>query len=150
MDIESIKTLLELVEGTDINELEYEDEAMRIAVRRGAAPSAPAFVAPMAAANVGVAAAAPAAGGAAGAPAISGKTINSPFVGTFYRAPSPDAAPFTDVGQRVTTGQTLCIVEAMKLMNEIEAEVSGTITRILVENAQPVEFGQALFVIDPD
>jgi len=148
MDIESIKALLELVEGTDINELEYEDEAMRVAVRRGAAPSAPAFVAPMAAANVGAPAAAPAA--AAAAPAISGKTINSPFIGTFYRASAPDAAPFTDVGQRVSVGQTLCIVEAMKLMNEIEAEVSGTITRILVENAQPVEFGQALFVIDPD
>lgn len=148
MDIDSIKALLDLVEGTDVSELEYEDEGLRIAVRRGAPAGAPAFVAPMApmaAANVAAPAAAPA------GPAIaSGKTINSPFIGTFYRSPSPDSAPFTDIGQRVTAGQTLCIVEAMKLMNEIEAEVSGTVRQILVENGQPVEFGQALFVIDPD
>ncbi|MCO4770329.1 MAG: acetyl-CoA carboxylase biotin carboxyl carrier protein [Deltaproteobacteria bacterium] len=147
MDIDSVKALLELVEGTDISELEYEDEGLRIAVRRGAPPAAAAYVAPMAMPQPG---AAPAAAGAPAPAAHGGKTINSPFIGTFYRSPAPDAAPFTDVGQRVTTGQTLCIVEAMKLMNEIEAEVSGTVRQILVENGQVVEFSQALFVIDPD
>ena len=82
-------------------------------------------------------------------PARVGTVILSPFVGTFYRAPAPDAAPFADIGQRVTKGQTLCIVEAMKLMNEIESEVDGVVREILVENAQPVEFGQELFVIAP-
>ncbi len=79
-----------------------------------------------------------------------GNLITSPFVGTFYRAPAPDAAPFAEVGQRVEKGQTLCIVEAMKLMNEIEADVSGTVKSIFVENAQPVEFGQKLFSIQAD
>jgi acetyl-CoA carboxylase biotin carboxyl carrier protein len=75
--------------------------------------------------------------------------VTSPFVGTFYRAPAPDTPSFVEVGQRVEKGQTMCIVEAMKLMNEIEADVSGTVKSILVENAQPVEFGQKLFVIQP-
>ena len=80
----------------------------------------------------------------------SGHVMTSPFVGTFYRAPAPDDPPFSEVGQRVTKGQTLCIVEAMKLMNEIEADVSGVVKRIFVENAQPVEYDQKLFVIQPD
>lgn len=146
MDLESIKALLELIDGTDLSELEYEDEGVRIALRRGSA-APPVMAAPVASAAPAAAVAAPAGGGA---PAEGGKRIESPFVGTFYRAPAPDSPPFTDVGQRVSKGQTLCIVEAMKLMNEIEAEVSGTVRRILVENAQPVEFGQALFIIDPD
>jgi acetyl-CoA carboxylase biotin carboxyl carrier protein len=75
--------------------------------------------------------------------------VTSPMVGTFYRAPSPDAPPFVDVGGRVGTGTVLCIIEAMKLMNELESEVEGTIAKILVENAQPVEYGQVLFLIDP-
>ena len=148
MDLESIKALLELVDGTDINELEYEDEDLRISVRRGAPPAAAVYAAPMGAAPAPAPSSASSA--AAAVAASGGKTIESPFVGTFYRAPAPDSAPFTDVGQRVTKGQTLCIVEAMKLMNEIEAEIGGTVRQILVENAQPVEFGQALFVIDPD
>jgi len=145
MDIESIKAVLELVADTDISELEYEDDDVRIAVRRGAPAGAPTYMAaPMMAAPS-------AASGPAAAPVgAGGKTVESPFVGTFYRAPSPDSAPYADVGQRVTSGQTLCIVEAMKLMNEIECEVNGTVRQILVDNAQPVEFGQALFVIDPD
>lgn len=143
MDLESIKALLELVDGTDINELEYEDEGVRIAVRRGAAPSAPVYAAapmPMAASGGGAAPAAPAAGTAHG-----GKTIESPFVGTFYRSSAPDAAPFTDIGQRVTKGQTLCIVEAMKLMNEIESEVDGTVLEVMVKNGDTVQYGDALF-----
>ena len=147
MDLDSIKAVLELLDGTDVSELEYEDETLRLAIRRG--PRASAIGAP---AMAGPAVApAPSGGlGAAAAPAFSGNVVASPFVGTFYRAPSPDDAPFTDVGQRVAKGQTLCIVEAMKLMNEIEAEVAGTVKQILVENAQPVEFDQPLFVIDPD
>ncbi len=147
MDLDSIKAVLELLDGTDVSELEYEDETLRLAIRRGPQASmvaAPTMVAP----SPGLAAPA-AAAGPAGA-GLTGHVVASPFVGTFYRAPAPDAAPFADVGQRVAKGQTLCIVEAMKLMNEIEAEVSGTVRQILVENAQPVEFDQALFVIDPD
>ena len=104
----------------------------------GAAP-APAAPAPAAAA------AAPAA--AAEAPKASGYTVKSPMVGTFYRTPSPGAKAFVEVGQTVKVGQVLCIIEAMKLLNEIDADVSGTVTKILVENGQPVEFGQPLFVI---
>lgn len=78
-----------------------------------------------------------------------GRPVNSPLVGTFYRSPSPTAKPYVEVGQRVEKGQTLCIVEAMKLMNEIEAEVAGKVTAILIENGQPVEFGEALFLIEP-
>lgn len=77
-------------------------------------------------------------------------TVNSPMVGTFYRAPSPDAEPFVEVGTRVTAGQTLCIIEAMKLMNEIESDVSGTVQKILLENAKPVEYNEPIFVIKPD
>lgn len=148
MDIESIKALLELVEGTDVSELEYEDEGMRIAVRRGAPGGAAAYAAPLVVPG-GFGAPAPAQSAAAAIAASGGKAVESPFVGTFYRAPAPDSPPFTEVGQRVTKGQTLCIVEAMKLMNEIEAEISGTVRQVLVENGQPVEFGQALLVIDP-
>lgn len=146
MDVDRIKEVLELLEGTDVSELEYEEGEFRLAIRRG--PQ----VAPMAAQTmVAPTLGAPAPLAAAAGPALGGGTpVESPFVGTFYRAPAPDAAPFTDVGQRVTQGQTLCIVEAMKLMNEIEAEVSGTVRQILVTNAQPVEFGQVLFIIDPD
>ena len=84
-----------------------------------------------------------------GAVAASGYTVTAPMVGTFYGAPAPGAEDFVSVGQKVAVGQTLCIIEAMKLMNELESEVSGTVTQILAENGQPVEFGQALFVIQP-
>lgn len=144
MQIDDIKAVLELIDGTDVTELEYEDEGVRIAIKRGApAPTMMAGVAPMAFGAPGLAAPA-----AAAVPMETGHVVTSPFVGTFYRAPSPDSAPFAEVGQRVEKGATLCIVEAMKLMNEIEADVSGAVTKILVENAQPVEYGQALFVIE--
>ncbi len=150
MKTKAIKEVLALLEGTDVTELEYEDEGVRIAVRRGgAAPTvvaAPFAGMPSTGAMPAVTAAVPTVD--ASPPAISGHQVTSPFVGTFYRAPAPDAAPFTDIGQRVTKGQTLCIVEAMKLMNEIEADVDGVVKAILVENAQPVEFGQELFVIE--
>ena len=122
MQIDHIKAVLELIEGTDVSEFEYEDEGVRIVVRRGS--RAPAVVAAPGVAGLGMAALShPALGGGGLAPVAepvsTGHTITSPFVGTFYRAPSPEAPPFTEVGQRVEKGQTLCIVEAMKLMNEI-------------------------------
>ena len=145
MEMKKIRAVLRLLDGTDITEFEYEDEAVRLRVGRGAAAGPALVAAPFAAA----ASAAPVAAApeAAAAPAESGHGVTSPFVGTFYRSPSPDSAPFIEIGQRVEKGQTLCIVEAMKLMNEIEADVSGTVKSILVENGQPVEFGQKLFVI---
>jgi acetyl-CoA carboxylase biotin carboxyl carrier protein len=144
MDMKKIKAVLRLLDGTDVTEFEYEDEALRLRVNRGAvAPSPTAFVGGPVAAALG---AAPVAGAAA---EPTGHSITSPFIGTFYRAAAPDSPSFVEAGQRVEQGQTLCIVEAMKLMNEIEADVSGTVKSILVENGQPVEFDQKLFVIDP-
>ena len=147
MDMKKIKAVLRLLEGTDVTEFEYEDESLRLRLNRGQAPAAaPAIMAaPFPGAPVSLPAAAPAAADAV----ESGHGVTSPFVGTFYRAPAPDTPSFVEVGQRVEKGQTMCIVEAMKLMNEIEADVSGTVKSILVENAQPVEFGQKLFVIQP-
>ncbi|MCP4869315.1 MAG: acetyl-CoA carboxylase biotin carboxyl carrier protein [Proteobacteria bacterium] len=151
MKTKEIKAVLRLLDGTDVTEFEYEDEGLRIVVRRGA-PAGPTVVAAPFAGLTSVAGM-PAVTSAVpvvdAAPAHSGHVVTSPFVGTFYRAPAPDSAPFADVGQHVTKGQTLCIVEAMKLMNEIEADVDGVVKRILVENAQPVEYDQELFVIEP-
>ncbi|HLV60551.1 MAG TPA: acetyl-CoA carboxylase biotin carboxyl carrier protein [Fredinandcohnia sp.] len=147
MDVEKIRAIIEALEKSDITRFEYEGDGERLTIRRGKE----AVVATAAAPVVTVeAAAAPAPAPAAAAPAPTekpGHIVTSPFVGTFYRAPSPESPPFVEVGQTVQKGQTLCIVEAMKLMNEIEAEVSGTIAEILVENGEPVEFGQPLFRI---
>jgi acetyl-CoA carboxylase biotin carboxyl carrier protein len=142
MDIRKIKKLIELVEESGIAELEISEgeESVRIS-RSGPAP--------VAAAPIQYAAAAPAA--AAEAPEASvpaGHQVLSPMVGTFYRSPSPDAKSFVEVGQRVNAGDTLCIVEAMKMMNQIEADKSGVVTAILVEDGQPVEFDQPLVVIE--
>ena len=143
MDLRKLKTLIDLVSESGVAELEITegDDRVKIVNRVGAAP---------------VVAAAPAAAPApavtsesAAAPVVAEdtRTINSPMVGTFYRAPSPGAKPFADVGQKVKAGDTVCIIEAMKLLNEIETEYDGVIKEILVENGQPVEFGQPLFVI---
>ena len=151
MDIRKIKKLIELVEESGISELEISEgeESVRIS-RNSTAPVAPiqyaAAPAPVAAAAAP--AAAPVAAEAA-APAVpTGHQVLSPMVGTFYGAPSPDAKPFVKVGQSVTAGDTLCIVEAMKMMNQIEADKSGVVTAILVEDGQPVEFDQALVIIE--
>ncbi|CDT88900.1 Biotin carboxyl carrier protein of acetyl-CoA carboxylase [Vibrio coralliirubri] len=150
MDIRKIKKLIELVEESGISELEISEgeESVRIS-RNSTAPVAPVQYA---AAPAPVAAAAPAAApvaAEAAAPAIpAGHQVLSPMVGTFYGAPSPDAKPFVKVGQSVTAGETLCIVEAMKMMNQIEADKSGVVTAILVEDGQPVEFDQALVIIE--
>ena len=152
MDIRKIKKLIELVEESGISELEISEgeESVRIS-RNSTAPVAPvqyaAAPAPVAA-TAAPAAVAPVAAEAA-APAVpAGHQVLSPMVGTFYGAPSPDAKPFVKVGQSVTAGETLCIVEAMKMMNQIEADKSGVVTAILVEDGQPVEFDQALVIIE--
>ena len=144
MDLRKLKTLIDLVSESGVAELEITegDDRVKIVNRVGAAPMAAA--APAVIATPVVASAAPAAAPVA---AEDTRTINSPMVGTFYRAPSPGAKPFADVGQKVKAGDTVCIIEAMKLLNEIETEYDGVIKEILVENGQPVEFGQPLFVI---
>jgi len=152
--IEDIKKLVALVEKTDVNHIAWTRGGEKVVIRRGAvvagAMHAPVVHAPPVAAPVVSLAAAPAAASRAEAKAdLPGTYVTSPFVGTFYRAPSPDSPPFTEVGQKVKKGQVLCIVEAMKLMNEIECEVDGTVAEILVQNATPVEFGEKLFRILP-
>jgi acetyl-CoA carboxylase biotin carboxyl carrier protein len=149
--LKQLKSLLKTLEEGGATEFEYQDEKVRIrlALARGAeAARAPALAAsaPAAAAAVPAAAAAPpAAPAAAAATDPNTAFVTSPFVGTFYRAPAPDADPFVEVGSVVKQGQPLCIVEAMKLMNEIESDLAGTVLEILVENGQSVEFGQKLF-----
>ncbi len=152
MDIRKIKKLIELVEESGIAELEISEgeESVRIS-RHGTAPAQ----APVHYAAAPVAAPAPAAAPATEAPAVeapaaapAGHQVLSPMVGTFYRSPSPDAKAFVEVGQKVNAGDTLCIVEAMKMMNQIEADKSGVVTAILVEDGHPVEFDQPLVVIE--
>jgi acetyl-CoA carboxylase biotin carboxyl carrier protein len=157
--LEDVKKLVQLLERSDVTHIEWEKGSDKVVLQRGtiAAPPvaapAPVFHAAPAVASIAPLAAAPAAAPAPKAEAKPadkpGTIVTSPFVGTFYRAPSPESPPFVDVGAKVKKGQTLCIVEAMKLMNEIEAELDGTIAEILVQNATPVEFGEALFRIVP-
>ncbi len=148
MDLRKLKTLIELVENSTITELELTEGEEHVRISRASAIAAPVhqvFAAPAAAP---VATAASAAAPTASEPAApEGHVVKSPMVGSFYRAPSPGAKVFVDIGQTVNAGDTLCIIEAMKLLNEIEADKSGTIKAILVENGQPVEFGQPLFII---
>ncbi|MGS7252816.1 acetyl-CoA carboxylase biotin carboxyl carrier protein [Pseudomonas sp. LAM2023] len=152
MDIRKVKKLIELLEESGIDELEIKEgeESVRIS-RHSKTPAAQQYFAPApvaaAPAAAPVAAAAPAAEAAAAAPALKGTVIRSPMVGTFYRKPSPTSPNFAEVGQSVKKGDTLCIVEAMKMMNHIEADVGGVIDAILVEDGQPVEFDQPLFTI---
>ena len=152
MDLRKLKKLIDLVQESGIGEIEITEGEEKVRISRQA-PASPMMMAPagMQAYIPGAAAAMPA-GAAAAAPAPpaqpSGHSLKSPMVGTFYRAPSPAAPPFVEVGQQVSKGQTLCIIEAMKLLNEIESDVSGTVKAILVENGQPVEYGQTLFLIE--
>jgi acetyl-CoA carboxylase biotin carboxyl carrier protein len=143
-----IRRLADLLREYGLTEIEIEQEGLRVRLRREFAGPAP----------VPAAAAAPASQGEAGAQAMPAApaasqahllTIEAPMVGTFYRAPSPDAQPFVREGDRVKKGQVVCIVEAMKLMNEIESKVAGRVMKVLVENAQPVEYGQPLFLLEP-
>jgi acetyl-CoA carboxylase biotin carboxyl carrier protein len=149
IDLHKLGALLEVLTTGDVTEFEFEDETTRFKLRRGAPASQGPFV--MAApASTPMPQAATADRNVPAAPPSEDKNVlivTSPFVGTFYRAPSPDAPPFVEVGSTVREGQTLCIVEAMKLMNEIEADVSGTVVEILSDNGKPVEFEQPLFRI---
>ena len=151
--IEDVKKLVALVEKTDVSLVAWSRGVEKVVIRRGAVVSmaqhAPVALhhAPVAAPVAAAPAAAPAAKSEAKVADAPGVLVTSPFVGTYYRAPSPDSPPFTDVGAKVKKGQTLCIVEAMKLMNEIESEVDGVVAEIYVQNGAPVEFGEKLFRI---
>ena len=150
MDIRKVKKLIELLEESDIAEIEIHEgeESVRIS-RIGSnvqAFAAPAFPAPVAPAAPAPAAAAPEQ--EPSAPVISGHQIKSPMVGTFYRSPSPGAKSFVEEGQRVNVGDTLCIIEAMKILNQIESDQAGMVKKILVENGQPVEYNEPLFIIE--
>jgi acetyl-CoA carboxylase biotin carboxyl carrier protein len=150
MDIRKVKKLIELLEESDIAEIEIHEGEESVRISRASQVAVPAPVAaPVAApAPVAAAAAAPADTSAESAPAeISGHQVVSPMVGSFYRAPSPDAKPFVEEGDQVSVGDTLCIVEAMKILNQIESDKAGTVKKILVENGEPVEFNQPMFII---
>ncbi len=149
MDIRKVKKLIELLEESGIAEIEIHEgeEAVRISRYPQGAAAPPAPVAAVAPAQAPVAE--PQGGAAEQPPAEpAGHKVLSPMVGTFYRAPSPGNPPFVEVGQGVNVGDTLCIIEAMKMFNQIEADKAGTVAAILVENGQPVEYGQPLFIIE--
>ena len=159
MDIRKVKKLIELLEESGIAEIEISEGEESVRISRypagGGAPApvvhyAPAPMAPMAAAPVAAPAAAPVAAAAA-APAAAAKadhTVTAPMVGTFYTAATPGAKAFVDIGSEVNVGDTLCIIEAMKMMNQIESDKTGRVTAVLVKNGDPVEFGQPLFIIE--
>lgn len=150
MNLKEIREILELLKGSDVSEFELGRGDMVLKLRRGPAnvPVALPTSAPASAAPARPAEESPPT--APVPPKPTYKEILSPIVGTFYRSPAPDAAPFVEVGTRVVKGQVLCIVEAMKIMNQIESDTTGTIAAIIVENAQPVAYGQALFHITPE
>ena len=144
MELDEIKGLIEFLQDTDITELKIEREGSTLKIKREkffpAAEVTPSAVRPAAAIRE------------AEEEAVEGQnlvTITSPIVGMFHRAPSPESPPFVEVGSAVTKGQVLCIVEAMKLMNEIESDTNGIVTKILIENGQPVEYGEPLFLVEP-
>lgn len=149
MDLRKLKKLIDLVQESGIGEIEITEGEEKVRISRQV--NAPPMI--MAPAMSPMAMPGHALPGAPAAPAVAapeepkGHTLKSPMVGTFYRAPSPGAPAFVEVGQAVTKGQTLCIIEAMKLLNEIESDIAGTIKAILVENGQPVEYGQPLFIV---
>lgn len=149
MDLRKLKKLIDLVEESGISELELTEgeEKVRISRNLAVAPTTFQYAAQPYAPAPAAAPSAPAPAVEAAPAAIEGNVVKSPMVGTFYRASSPDAKPFVDVGSTVSAGDTLCIVEAMKLLNEIESDFSGVIKAILVENGQPVEYGEPLFII---
>jgi|SRR5689334_19084854 len=151
MDLRKLKKLIDLVQESGIAELEITEGEEKVKIVKGGVVSmtaAPAAVVAMPAAAVPGAAAVTAPAAAAEPPeGQEGHVVKAPMVGTFYRSPSPDAKAFVEVGQAVKEGDTICIIEAMKLMNEIEADASGTVKAILVENGQPVEYGQPLFIL---
>jgi acetyl-CoA carboxylase biotin carboxyl carrier protein len=149
MDIRKVKKLIELLEESGIAEIEIKEGEESVRISRAPSGTPQVIMQPGFAPAAPAPAPAPTAAPAAEAEALPpGHVVTSPMVGTFYRAPSPGAKPFVDVGQRVSVGDTLCIIEAMKMLNQIEADRAGVVTAILAENGNPVEFGQPLFVID--
>lgn len=149
MDLRKLKTLIELVENSGIAELELTEGEEHVRISRASSVAAPVqqFVAAAPQPSVQTPAASPAAAAPAAPVAEEGHAVKSPMVGTFYRSPSPGAKSFVDIGQSVKEGETLCIIEAMKLLNEIESDKTGVVKAILVENGQAVEFGQPMFII---
>jgi acetyl-CoA carboxylase biotin carboxyl carrier protein len=159
MDLRKLKKLIDLVQESGIAELEITEGEEKVRINRvgsGVAggvvmSQAPTMIHPDYIAQPQAHSHAPAPAAVPAPPPVSeGTPVKSPMVGTFYRAPSPGAAAFIEVGQAVTVGQTLCIIEAMKLMNEIESDVAGVVTKILVESGQPVEYGEPLFLVSPN
>lgn len=153
MDLETIKALVQVISQSDIEELELETEGTHLRIRR-ASTERPVAVngkaaPPTAEPRDRAAAEGPAEPAEDGAAGPGEVVVSAPMVGTFYRAPAPDAPPYVEVGDAVEPGQPLCIIEAMKLMNEIEAETRGRVRKILAANAQPVEYGQPLFILEP-
>lgn len=151
MDLRKLKTLIDLVSESNVSELEITEAEGKVRIVKGGPAAAQAFYAPapMPAGTAPAPMLAPAAAPVAAAPeAEKGHTVKSPMVGTFYRASAPGAKAFVEVGSVVKEGETICIIEAMKILNEIEADKSGTIAKILCENGQAVEYGQPLFVIE--
>ncbi|WP_295644136.1 acetyl-CoA carboxylase biotin carboxyl carrier protein [uncultured Methylibium sp.] len=156
MDLRKLKTLIDLVSESNVSELEITEADGKVRIVKSASVAmlpvaAPAVVAPVvmpAAPTAGASAAAPAVAPAPEPAAPEGHAVKSPMVGTFYRSASPGAKAFVEVGSEIKEGEPICIIEAMKIMNEIEADKSGTVTRILCENGQAVEFGQPMFIIE--
>jgi acetyl-CoA carboxylase biotin carboxyl carrier protein len=161
LDLKELKEILQILEEKEITEFELEEEGMKLRIRKAAPPSAnhasaPSGAVPLVPTVFPIAAAPVPAPSAGSGPAPveaedAGVTVvKSPIVGTFYRTPDPNAPPFVDVGDRVRVGQVLCIIEAMKLMNEIEAEVAGEVVKVHRESGQPVQYGDPLFTVRPD
>ncbi len=149
MNIKEIKEMINLMNENNLVELEIEKEGMRIRLKKTTA-NASSLEGPITVEHEVRTAAQPAAqAAAAAAPPSRNIEIKAPMVGTFYRAPAPEAPPFVEAGQTIEAGQVICIIEAMKLMNEIKSEIKGKVASILVENAEPVEYGQPLFLIEP-
>ncbi len=151
MDLRKLKTLIDLVSESNISELEITEAEGKVRIVKAGAPGTAMpmmMMAPAAAPGVAAPAAAAAAPAPAAEPVETGHVVKSPMVGTFYRASSPGSKPLAEIGQTVKEGESICIIEAMKIMNEIEVDKSGTITRVLVEDGRAVEFGQPLFVIE--
>ena len=149
MDLRKLKTLIDLVSESNVSELEITEAEGKVRIVKGGVAMVQQYAAPVATVMPAPVAAAPSAAPAvAPEPVVVGHTVKSPMVGTFYRSASPGAKVFVEVGDTIKEGETVCIIEAMKILNEIEADKSGTVTQILCENGQAVEYGQPLFVIE--
>ncbi len=147
MELEQIKAVIAMMKENDLTEFSMEQDGLKIRIKRGPEGIQQSVTLPVASAPAAVAAVVPPAATPPAAPPADVKYITSPMVGTFYRSPSPESPPYVDVGQEVGEETVCCIIEAMKVMNEIKAELKGTVVEVLVENAKPVEFGQKLFAV---